>query len=232
MERDDPEDHRRAAPSRRRRRARRTCSSCMLTGVDKKTGQKLDRREHRRPVHDLPRSRGTRPPAACCRSPSTLPAATTPRSLERAYAEVDRVLGTDISVLPSYAAGAGPAPTSPRSSTRPCGCGRPRPRSPATRTRTPCSAASTGSPRAPRSPALTPDAAPRQRGLGRRTPRSSTPTTSGPRPRPVVAAQRLQAVRLGPAGLHRPPVRHAGGRAGAGHAPAALRARSTTSTTS
>ena len=48
----------------------------------------------------------------------------------------------------------------------------------------------------------------------------------------AIPPQRLQAVRHRAAGLHRPPVRHAGGRAGARHAGAALRASSTTSTTS
>ena len=69
-----------------------------------------------------------------------------------------------------------------------------------------------------------PDAAPADRGLGRRR-RGVQPRPLRPRAPRRPAAQRVPAVRLGAAGLHRPPVRPAGGDAGARHAHAALRVR-------
>ena len=77
-----------------------------------------------------------------------------------------------------------------------------------------------------------PGAAPRPRRSGGRTPRSSTPTTSAPERLARDAAERLQAVRHRPAGLHRAAVRLAGGDAGARHAAAALRLRRPPATTS
>ena len=56
-----------------------------------------------------------------------------PDVVARAQEEVDRVLGTDTSVLPPTSRFR-VSPTSIRSSAKPCGCGPPWPRSPATRT--------------------------------------------------------------------------------------------------
>ena len=57
-----------------------------------------------------------------------------------------------------------------------------------------------------------PGAAPAHRASGAPTPRSSTPTTSPPSGMADDPAERLQALRHRAAGLHRPPVRPAGGR--------------------
>ena len=71
---------------------------------------------------------------------------------------------------------------------------------------------------------LDPDAAPLARGLGRRR-RGLQPRPLRPAAPRRPAAQRVPAVRVGAAGLHRAPVRPAGGDAGARHAPPALRVR-------
>ena len=68
------------------------------------------------------------------------------------------------------------------------------------------------------------DAAPAEGGLGRRRRGLQPGPLRPPAPRRP-AAQRVPAVRIGAAGVHRAPVRPAGGDAGARHAPAAVRVR-------
>ena len=133
------------------------------------------------------------------------------------------MLGTDPRVArPSRRSGS--SATSARSSTRRCGSGRPRPRSPASpAARRPPSAGTARSTRARPIIALTP--------MLHRLPEvwgedagSSTRTTSPPERRDALPAERVPAVRLRAAGVHRAPVRPAGGDAGARDGPAALRA--------
>ena len=194
--------------------------SCMLTGVDKRTGEKLSDANI----------------VAQCQTFLVAGHETTsgllsfaiqfllkhPEVVARAEEEVDRVLGTDTSILPSYQQVQGLTYiTQILNETL-----RLYPTAPAF-TRYPYEDALVGGyllPKGSSITALDDHVAPRPQDLGRRR--------RGVQPRPlptgdegVDAGQRLQALRLGSAGLHRPAVRHAGSRPGARHADAAVRVR-------
>ena len=195
--------------------------SCMLTGVDRQSGEQLDDENiSAQCITFLVAGHET---TSGLLSFATYALLKNPDVLARAYEEVDRVLGTDLSVLPTYAQIHQLTyvsqilnetlrlwPTAPGILAVPV-------------PRTPSSAASTRWPKGTRDTILISDAAPRPAGLGRRTPRRSTRTASA-RERRRRSRQRLQAVRHRAARLHRPAVRDAGGDPGARDGPPALRA--------
>ena len=194
--------------------------SCMLTGVDKRTGEKLS-------DDNIIAQCQTFLIAGHETTSGLLSFAISyllkhPEVVARAQEEVDRVLGTDTSILPSYQQVQGLTyitqilnetlrlwPTA------------------AAFTRYPYEDALVGGYLLPKGcfdHRVDDHAAPRQADLGRRR--------RGVQSRPLPsrasrhdARQRVQTVRLGSAGLHRPAVRHAGSRAGARHAGAAVRVR-------
>ena len=108
--------------------------SLMLSGVDKRTGQRLDDRQIRdETITFLIAGHET---TSGLLSFATYALLNNPDVLEKCYAEVDRVLGPDLSVKPTYAQ-VNQLPyiaQSPRR--RRCGCGRPR-RPSSGRSRTP-----------------------------------------------------------------------------------------------
>ena len=194
--------------------------SRMLTGVDKKTGQKLD-------DDNIVAQCQTFLIAGHETTSGLLSFAISflikhPDVVARAQEEVDRVLGTDTSLLPTY-----------QQSSRPHLCQSDPQRNPA------AVAHRVGIHPLPvpgRQGRALPDAegildysaddhaAPRPERVGRRR-RGLQPGPLPPRDPIADSAERVQAVRIWSAGLHRPPVRHAGSHAGPGHAAATLRLR-------
>ncbi len=183
----------------------------MLNGVDKKTGQRLDDRNIRdETITFLIAGHET---TSGLLSFATYALLNHPDVLQKAYAEVDRVLGPDPSVKPTYAQVNKLTYISQiLQETLAAVADRARVRylsaeGDGDRREIPAQAeASPGRARA--------DAPPRQGGVGRPAGalRSRQLLARGAGEAP---GQRLQAVRQRSARLHRPPVRHAGGGAGA-----------------
>ena len=193
----------------------------MLTGVDSQSGEPLDDENIRAQcITFLVAGHET---TSGLLSFATYSLLKNPDVLARAYEEVDRVLGTDLGVLPTYAAGPPADLRRPDPQRERCASGRPRRPSPGRRTRTPRSAAGTRSPKDSVTTILIPmlHRDPAVWGAGPRGVRSGPLLAREPAEDP---GQRLQAVRHRPAGLHRPAVRDAGGDPGARDDPAALRA--------